>query len=387
MTDVDARARPYLDAIVAAVGPLELYDVHTHIGRNDPDGFRQEPEQLLAALAAVGARGVVFPMHEPDGYGAANDTVLATAAAHPERLVAFCRVNPHDGALPEARRALDAGARGIKLHPRAEQFGMDEPAVSELVALAGERHVPVLIHAGRGIPALGELTVQLAERNPGATLILAHAAISDLAWLWRVLPAHPNVLIDTAWWNPVDLVALFALAPAANIVWGSDSPYGRPTHSVVLGLRSALQAGLTPEQIHAVAGGNLRRVLAGELPADSGPPPGGPRGPVDPLLERMVTHLVAAFGRATARADASESVALAKLACAVGPESPLAPVAAAVLQALELYEADLAPPPPGRTFPDAMLHLVRALLIARTPDVPLPELPGAPPPTRAEAEH
>ena len=97
---------------------------------------------------------------------------------------------------------------------------------------------------GRGIPALGQNTVRLAEANPGATLILAHAAISDLAWLWRVLPDHPNVLVDTAWWNPVDLVALFSLAPPANIVWASDSPYGRPIMSAVMAMRCALQSGL-----------------------------------------------------------------------------------------------------------------------------------------------
>jgi hypothetical protein len=34
----------------------------------------------------------------------------------------------------------------------------------------------------------------------------------------------------------------------------------------------------------------------------------------------------------------------------------------------------------------AVRYLVQALCIARTPDVPLPALPGAPPPTRAEAE-
>ena len=387
MRDLDAPARPWVDALLRETGPLDLYDAHTHIGQNDPDGYRQTPDELLAALDGVEARGVVFPMHEPDGYRAANDAVLAAAAAHPDRLVAYCRVNPHDGALAEARRALDAGARGIKLHPRAEQFGMGEPAVAELVALAGERRVPMLIHAGRGIPALGELTVQLAERNPDATLILAHAAISDLAWLWRVLPSHPNVLIDTAWWNPVDLIALFTLAPAANIVWASDSPYGRPVYSVVLALRCALQAGLSPEQIRAVAGGNLDRVLAGEAPAELGPPPGAPRAPLDPLLERVVTHLVSAFARVTGLTDATEPVVLARLACAVGADGELTPVCAAVLEALDRYDAELAPPPPGRRFPDAIGHLIRALLIARTPDVPLPALPDAPAPTRDEAEH
>jgi predicted TIM-barrel fold metal-dependent hydrolase len=380
------RMRPWLDRIVQDTGPLELYDAHTHIGANDPDGYKQTPDELIEALGSAVARAVVFPMHEPDGYTEANDAALAAAAERPERLVAFCRVSPHDGALPAAWRALDAGARGIKLHPRAEQFGMDEPVVAELVALAHERRVPVLIHAGRGIPALGQNTVRLAERYPGATLILAHAAISDLAWLWRVLPAHPNVLIDTSWWNPVDLVALFALAPPASIVWASDSPYGRPLVSAVWGLRCALQAGCTPAQLRGIAGGTIARVLEGAAPADLGPPPGPPAAPLDLLLERVVTNLCGAFARLAAQSDPTESVGLARLGCAVGTDGPLAHVHAAVLEQLDRYEAELAPPPPGLRFPVAVRYLVHALCIARTPDVPLPALPDAPPPTRAEAE-
>jgi predicted TIM-barrel fold metal-dependent hydrolase len=385
MGGIDAAMRPWLERIVQDTGPLELYDAHTHIGRNDPDGYKQTPEELLVALELAGARGVVFPMHEPDGYAAANDAALAAAAAHPDRLVAFCRVSPHDDAIAEARRALDAGARGIKLHPRAERFGMDEPVVAELVALAHERRVPVLIHAGRGIPALGQNTVWLAERYRDARLILAHAAISDLAWLWRVLPDHPNVLIDTSWWNPVDLVALFALAPPANVVWASDSPYGRPIAAAVIALRCGLQAGLTAEQIRGVAGGTLARVLDGQPPADLGPPPGAPR-PYDVLLERVVGNLCSAFGRLSGGADAAEPVALARLCCAVGTDGPLEGVFAAVLQSLDRYAEELAPPPPGLRFPAATRYLVHALVVARTPDVPLPVLPDAPPPTRAEAE-
>ena len=380
------RLRPWLDRIIQDTGPLDLFDAHTHIGGNDPDGYRQTPDELVEALDHVGARAVVFAMHEPDGYRAANDAVLAAAAAQPGRLVAFCRVSPHDDALGEARRALDAGARGIKLHPRAERFGMDEPAVGELVALAHERRVPVLIHAGRGIPALGENTVRLAERHPDATLILAHAAISDLAWLWRVLPSHPNVLIDSSWWNPVDLVALFALAPPASIVYASDSPYGRPLPSAVWALRCALQAGCTPAQLRGIAGGTIARVLDGDGPGELGPPPGQPAAPLDLLLERTVTNLCAAFARLAARTDASESLGLARLACAVGTDGPRADVHAAVLEQLDRYEAEVEPPPPGQRFPTAVRLMVHALCIARTPDVPLPALPGAPPPTRAEAE-
>jgi uncharacterized protein len=386
MLDVDAHLRPYFDRLAEAAGGLELYDAHTHVGANDPDGFTQTPEQLLRALAPAGARGVVFPMHEPSGYREANDFVIEAASESDGVMVPYCRVDPRDSAVLEATRALDAGARGIKLHPRAEQFTLDVPGVRELVALADERRVPVLIHAGRGIPALGEDTVALSGEFPDAKLILAHGAISDLAWLWKVMPEHPNLFVDTAWWNPADLMALFCLAPPAQILWASDSPYGLPVMSAVVALRCALQAGLSPEAVRSIAGGQMERLLEGEPGADAGPAPRRV-APLDPHLERVVTHLVSAMGRAFARADPEEPIALARLACAVGEDEDCAPVCSAVLELLDLYEEHKhEPPSDGRPFPPAGRFVVTALAVARTPDVPLPERPQAPPPTRDEAE-
>src|SRR5919199_1782808 len=162
MLDVDAIMGPWLDRLRADLPGLDLFDAHTHIGADDPDGVKQTPEQLLAALDRLPARAAVFPMHDPAGYPPANDRVLEAAEASNGRLFAYCRVDPRADAVAEARRCLDAGARGIKLHPRAERFTLSEPAVPELVALPHERRQPVLIHAGRGIPALGQDTVRLA---------------------------------------------------------------------------------------------------------------------------------------------------------------------------------------------------------------------------------
>ena len=385
MPDIDAIMAPWWERLRHDVGGLAMFDAHTHIGADDPDGTAQTPEQLLAALARADARAVVFPLHEPSGYPAANDRVLEAAAASGGRLVAFCRVDPHADAVAEARRCLEAGARGIKLHPRAERFTLGEPAVRELVALAQERHACVLIHAGRGIPALGRDTVRLSGEFPGARLILAHAAISDLAWLWRVLPEHPNLFVDTAWWDPADMIALFTLAPPASLLWASDSPYGLPLTSATSHLRLALQAGLAPEALRSIAGGQLARLLDGREPADAGPAPGAPR-PLDPLLERTVSHLAQACARTFVLASPEEPVALARLACAVGEDGPHATLFSAVLGLLDAYEEMLAPAPPGQKFPSASRLLVAAASIARTPDVPLPDLVGAPPPTRDQAE-
>src|SRR5215216_5053376 len=351
MLDLEAILRPWWDRFRADHGDVSLFDAHTHIGIADPDGARQTPEQLMAVLAAADARGVVFPLHEPHGYPEANDRVLEAAAESGGRLVAFCRVDPRADALAEVCRCLDAGAKGIKLHPRAERFALSEPAVRDIVALAHERRVPVLIHAGRGIPALGQDTVRLSGEFTDARLILAHAAISDLAWLWRVLPDHPNLFVDTAWWDPADLIALFTLAPAGNLLWASDSPYGLPLMSAVLHLRLAVQAGVPGAALRSIAGGQLERILAGADPEPAGRP-APPERPLDPLLERTVSHLNQAIGRSFGRGDPEEPVALARLACAVGDDGPHAELFAAVLELLDLYEEHLAPPRPGARYPD-----------------------------------
>src|SRR4051795_11729702 len=348
--DIDAILRPWWDSIQASHGPFELFDAHTHIGQNDPDGMKQTPAELIEAMTGAGARAVVFPMHEPDGYPGPNDTAIAAAAASDGRLVSFCRLDPRVSPAQEARRCLDAGAVGIKLHPRAEQFTMHEPGVREIVEVAHERRVPILIHAGRGIPALGRDTVNLAAEFPDARLILAHAGISDLAWLWHVLGEHPNVFIDTAWWNPADLIALFALVAPSQIVWASDSPYGLPRLAAFTHARCALQAGVSDEALRSIMGGQIARLVAGEDPQWVGDAPGAVEPALHPLLDRVVTHLITGMGRAFARTDPDESIALARLSCAVGDDAPHADVCGATEVLLDLYREHLAPPPPGRPF-------------------------------------
>src|SRR4051812_39236544 len=307
--------RPWLDATLGdGLRDVELFDVHTHTGANDPDGMKASLEELTEMLDGVGGRAVFFTMHEPDGYPAANDRVLAEAARSGGRLVPFCRVNPHDDAPGEARRALDAGARGIKLHPRAEQFTLDHPQVNELFEIAEERGVPILIHAGRGIPALGKHVVEHATRHPGANVILAHAGICDLAWIWRSAAELPNLFFDTAWWNPADLITLFSLVPPGQVLYGSDAPYGRPVLSVTLATRCARQAGLSDEQLRWVLGGQVERILAGQAPQDLGPALGEASVESDILLERVASSLVFAMGGAFGGVPqlAAEAVSLAR---------------------------------------------------------------------------
>lgn len=368
----DAMARPIYEAALAQLpGELDFFDAHTHIGENDPDGFSASADLILASLDRGGhRRALAFPFQEPDGYPAANDRVIADAEASGGRLVPLARLDPNADPLPEARRCLANGARGFKLHPRGDRFVMHHPEIDPIFALAHEHRAPVMIHAGRGIPALGRDTVELARRYPNARPILAHAGISDLSWIWREARELPNLFFDTAWWSTVDLCTLFALVPPGNIVYASDSPYGSAVGSSVTMLRSALAVGVSPEALREIVGGQLARVVDGKDPADLGPAPGHDRLRRDLLTERVQSYLLGAINRAFMLVDPTEQLGLARLACDVPEDLAEAPLLAIVDELVAASERAYArDPDEPRTI---AVTVMLAACLAGTPDLPTP---------------
>jgi predicted TIM-barrel fold metal-dependent hydrolase len=253
----------------------EVIDAHTHLGL-DEDGRSLTLEQLLEQLdAAQARRACVFPLHDPErrpSYRVPNDRVLTWASESEGRLVPFCRLDPAEAPVQEAERCLAAGARGIKLHPRAQAFVFDGPEMEGVFALAEEASVPILIHAGRGLPPLADGLADVALRHPGAVLILAHGAICDQGILTTRLSEHPGVLYDISCFFPLDVIELFARVPAERIVFASDPPYGMPATTLYLALRVARQAGLDEQTVKGVLGGTMASLLDGHgLPQISSP--------------------------------------------------------------------------------------------------------------------
>ena len=257
----------------------EVIDAHTHLGL-DEDGRSLTLVQLLAQLDAASARrACVFALHDPDrhpAYSTPNDRVISWAAEAGERLVPFCRLDPAEDPLGEAERCLSAGARGIKLHPRAQDFMFDSEELNGVFSIAESARVPILIHAGRGLPPLAEGLVDLALRHPQAVLILAHGAICDQGILTSRLADHPGVLYDISCFFPLDVIELFARVPAERIVFASDPPYGMPATSLYMALRVASQARLDEPTTRGLLGGTMAALLDGDgLPPTSPPRRGG----------------------------------------------------------------------------------------------------------------
>jgi len=262
-----------------------LFDAHTHLG-DDIDGMQGSYDELTGVLARYGFSGAfVFCLDEPDrepAFCVPNDRTLAHAGNSGGTLIPFVRLDLTKTPLDEARRALDLGARGIKLHPRAQAFALDDERLGPIFALALERSVPILIHGGRGLPPIAEHLESLMRRFEGVRLIIAHAGIADMAGLAGRLGGVSGVFFDTSVWSAVDLLDLFRQVPPEQVVYASDYPYGRQPNSLLLSLRTARLAGFDDVQLRGMLGENARRI-AGDEPLPELTSPCGSMSLVQPL--------------------------------------------------------------------------------------------------------
>ena len=255
-----------------------LFDAHTHLG-NDIDGMVGSYEELTSVLGRYGFRGAfVFCLDEPDrepAFTAPNNRTLAHAEQSGATLLPFVRLDLTAQPLEEARRCLDLGARGIKLHPRAQAFALNDERLQPIFALAVERSVPILIHGGRGLPPIAEDLEALVRRNEGVKLIVAHAGIADMAGLAGRLGGIQGVFFDTSVWSGLDLLDLYRQVAPEQVMYASDYPYGRQPNSLLMATRTAKLAGFDDKQLRLMLGGSTRRLIAGEelepLSAPKGP--------------------------------------------------------------------------------------------------------------------
>jgi predicted TIM-barrel fold metal-dependent hydrolase len=282
---LDQYARRTLDELPRNA---PIFDAHIHLG-TDIDGTVGDRDELLGIQRAYGVgRSFVFCLDEPDrhpSFSAANDRTLAHAAAAPGELLPFVRLDLDERPVEEATRCLGLGARGIKLHPRAQRFLPDDPRLEPVFALAAERRVPILIHGGRGLPPIADSLGRLLDRHAPPALIVAHAGIVDLAAMARNFAGRPGVFFDTSVWSPLDLLDLYRLVPPEQIVYASDYPYGRQPNSLLMTVRTARASGFDDGQLRATLHDTAARIAEGAEPVR----PSAPRGAAE--VSHPVTFL------------------------------------------------------------------------------------------------
>jgi predicted TIM-barrel fold metal-dependent hydrolase len=264
------------DRVLSELPPdVVVFDAHTHLG-DDIDGSRARPDDLLAMFDRHGITGsFAFCLDEPDrvpAFTAANDRTLAYAAEHPDRIFPFVRLDLEERPVQEATRCLELGARGIKLHPRAQGFSLGDARLDDVFAVAVERDVPILIHGGRGLPPIGDHLAALVDRYSGVRLIIAHAGIADLGGLAGHFARVPGVFFDTSLWSVVDLIDLMRQVAPQQILFATDYPYGGMPNALLLSLRAARVSHFDEAALRGMLGATALAILEnGPLPKLTAP--------------------------------------------------------------------------------------------------------------------
>ena len=224
--------------------------------------FDLTAEALLRAMdeaaverAVIAAVDRCLAVHNREG----NDFILQAAAAHPDRFIPSCSVNPWYGeeAGEELRRSLAAGARLLVLHPAVQGYiANDELAWPILEALAG-RGIPVYVHTGPPGSATPWQVVDLAERFPNVDFIMGHSGATDF-WNDVVLAARSaqNVFIESSFARPPLFANYLEQVGKHKGIMGSAAPLNELVFEW-----EQMRAVLPPPEWDAIYGDNLARLL------------------------------------------------------------------------------------------------------------------------------
>jgi predicted TIM-barrel fold metal-dependent hydrolase len=243
-----------------------VWDAHAHIGR-DRDGRQMDVETLIRDLDEYHVDGaVVFPFDDPDqgiDFRVPNDTIWEAFERAPDRLIPFMRLSPNGPWEAEYKRCHERGHRGIKLHPRAQDFALGSPVVRDLFTQAASDGLPVLVHTGFGMGPVSDTAADLAKALPELQLILGHSTFIDMPRAVAVLAPYPNVYFETSVVQAYDLFAVLDTIDPARVLYGSDLPYASSANSIRDLAAIANVVGIDKAHYASLFGGNLLRLLAG----------------------------------------------------------------------------------------------------------------------------
>jgi predicted TIM-barrel fold metal-dependent hydrolase len=206
-----------------------------------------------------------------------NRWTLDVAAAEPA-LLAFVGLDPSvmtPGELrDELEACVEAGARGVKLHPIVQRLPPNTAALWPVYELCQELALPVLFHSGvLGRSAWNAFArprafADVLEACPGLRVVLAHLGRGHFEEALELAERFPQIAFDTGAvvtaaevpWRLDDAAAVGLLRRLGieRVCFGSDYPWFDPAADAA---RLAALPGLGAAERAAILGENALRLL------------------------------------------------------------------------------------------------------------------------------
>ncbi|HVT00448.1 MAG TPA: amidohydrolase family protein [Solirubrobacterales bacterium] len=257
---IDGHCHVWPDAIADQALSLPVEDL-----RRFADG---KVSSLIADMDRAGVdRAICLAVADsPRRLDGANHFVASLPA---DRFVGFGSVHPGASVAENLDSLRRHGLRGVKVHPLFQHYRLDDPALGEILdALQGE--FVATIHVGEGgTPEENErctpqMLAALCRRFPRLEVIACHFGGYKLLDEVEEIVVGLPVTIDTSWspslavLDPARVRSIIERHGPDRVVFGSDWPMADPAAEI-----AAIEAlGLAADDVEAVLGGNLQRLLA-----------------------------------------------------------------------------------------------------------------------------
>lgn len=251
----------------------EFFDANVWLG---PLGQRPPgaPEDVPALLATMDAYGLTRALvthtaakwHDPaTGNGRLTEELIGQ-----DRLAACWAVLPAaTGEAPaepkQVERLLGAGARAARLCPAAHRLSLEAWEVDRLLGALAERRVPLLLDFDNrhwSEPRPWRFIEWCCRTYPDLPVVLLREGQANFRTLFILLDRCPNLIVETSYLQGHDAINLLVERWGAHrLAFGT----GLPVFDPALPIAGLTYAGLSSEELAAVAGGTLRSLMEGCL--------------------------------------------------------------------------------------------------------------------------
>ncbi len=260
-----ALAREFWEHGKSASCPI--YDMHGHMGVWHSIYFpRAEAEDMLRTMDECGVRRLVFSHHmalaSPD---VGNRLAVEAVRRYPDRLRAYCAVNPHYPELVERDLATwDEHSDvyvGLKMHAAWHRVRLGAPRYRQAWEFADERGLLVLAHTWEQDSFCGPAAVrEVAERYPRVRLLLGHSLHANWDAAVQMARDFSHVYLElTALFDDRGVFEkLCAEVGSERLLFGTDLPWFDPHQAV----GALLSAAISDEDRHNIFHRNAERLLA-----------------------------------------------------------------------------------------------------------------------------
>jgi predicted TIM-barrel fold metal-dependent hydrolase len=241
-----------------------IVDCHTHVG----DETHISPQFIADARAASGDPNKQLTVNLDEHWKAMevadrvivlgfrarhvgklvpNEYVADYVRQHPEKLLGFCSVDPHDeDAIEQLDHAvLTLGMKGLKLGPVYQNVHPSDSKMTKVFKRAEELEIPILIH--QATTFCSNVSLELANpvllqpvalAFPRLRMVLAHMGHPWIGETLALIRKHRNLFSDISalYYRPWQFYNALVLAMEYGVMHklllGSDYPHTTPGSTI-----------------------------------------------------------------------------------------------------------------------------------------------------------